>query len=167
VAGPPDVLSSPPQRGRWYAAAIGIAVLVGIVLFRLGPDRTPQPAPAGPGEIAAPGPVSSAVPTGQVPRTSAPLDPADTAMGALPASGGSPGGTAAIEAAREVAQAHCNAISAWQMTLNGDNGEYQHVIVLMSPSGPAYPDVFLQVELTWAGDHYRWSASRSALRACP
>lgn len=167
MAGPSDVLSSPPQRVRWYAVAIGIAVLVGIALFQLGPDQTPQATPPGPVETAAPGPVSSTVPTGQVPRTSAPLDPADTATGALPASGGSPGGTAAIGAAREVAQAHCSAISAWQMTLNGDDGEYQHVTVLMSPSGPAYPDVFLQVELTWAGDHYRWSASRSALQACP
>ena len=167
VAGPPDVLSSPPRRVRWYAVAGGIAVLVGIGLLRLGPDPTPQALPAGPTVTAAPGPVSSAVTTGQMPRTSAPLAPADTATGALPASGGTAGGTAAIEAARQVAQSHCSAISAWLMTLNGDTGEYRHVVVLMSPSGPAYPDVFLQVELTWAGDHYRWAASRSALEACP
>jgi hypothetical protein len=99
--------------------------------------------------------------------TSTTIDPADLTTGSAPAPAGLPNGTAAVAAARTVADTYCDRISGWRLTIDGEDGEYLQVVVLLRPAGPAYPDVVLRIELTWTGDHYDWAASRTALESCP
>ncbi len=163
MAGQPDVLSSPPSSPRrWLAlavglAAVGVAVTVALVDGEgAGTDRAEQPA------------ATSSVPTsGPTEQTSTTIDPADRVTGSLPAASGTPSGTSAIEVAQGVADSYCDQIGTWRITLDGDNGEYFRVLVLMRPNGPAYRTVALRFELTWDTDHYNWAGSRSALESCP
>jgi len=163
MAGTPDVLTSPPASPRRRLLVLGLvlavaaAVLV-VVLVGGGTD----------GEQAAPPAAStSAPPLGRPRATSTTIEPADRITGSLPAPAGIPIGTAAIEAARAVADSYCDRISSWQLTIDGEDGEYLNVVVLLRPSGPAYPDVALRIELTWDTDHYNWAGSRSELESCP
>lgn len=164
MAGTPDVLASPPAspRRRLLVLALVLAVAAAVALVVLvggGEDGVEQAAPA---------PTSTSVPPVGRPRaTDTTIDPADRITGSLPAPAGIPIGTAAIEAARAVADSYCDRISSWQLTIDGEDGEYLNVVVVLRPAGPAYPDVALRIELTWDTDHYDWAGSRSALESCP
>lgn len=164
MAGTPDVLTSAPVslRRRWLILGLALAavgIVVSVVLIDGGADGT---------EPVAPPAASSSVPsTDQARPTSATIDPADRITGSLPPPAGLPMGTAAIEAAQAVADSYCEQISSWRLTIDGENGEYLQVVVLLRPAGPAYRDVALRIELTWDDEHYNWAGSRTALESCP
>jgi len=163
MAGTPDVLTSPPAspRRRWLTLGVALAaVSTAATLALVGGDADDASRGTAP--------VASSVPPADPTRpTSTTIDPADLTTGSAPAPAGLPNGTAAVAAARTVADTYCDRISGWRLTIDGEDGEYLQVVVLLRPAGPAYPDVVLRIELTWTGDHYDWAASRTALESCP
>lgn len=173
TGGPPDVIASPPPPGRrpWLiATAALVAVAVGGVLLTRGGEEQPSAAtPTTAVTTTSTGPTTTTIapPTGRRPAaTSAPVDPADITSGELPDVLGLPIGTTALRAAQTVAEGYCARIGSWVIRLEPIDG-YEHVVALLRPSGPAYPNVALQIDLTWDTDHYLWRASRSALEDCP
>ncbi len=162
MAGTPDVLASPPDspRRRWLVLGGGLLVASAAVATVLVGGQTADP------ELAAP-PASSASSADRPQPTAITIDPADRITGSLSPTAGLPVGTAAIEAAQAVADSYCDRIGTWRLTIDGEDGEYLQVVVLMRPNGPAYRDVALRIELTWDSDHYDWAGSRSALESCP
>lgn len=166
MGGTPDVLASPPTSPgrRWLTLGLVLIVAaVAVVVALVGGGGGDQPA-----QSAAATAATTPAPTGR-PRPTAPtIAPADRITGTLPPLGGLPNGSsAAVAAARTVADSYCNVISSWQLTIDGEDGEYFNVVVLLRPAGSTYRDVALRIELTWDTDHYTWAGSRSALEACP
>lgn len=168
-----DVLaSSTPRTPRpWVigAAILALVAVVGVLLYGGGGSGEDAAAPT-PGTTITTSASPSALPsTPQVPRpplTSNPIEPADITEGVLPDVLGLPIGTTALTAARAVADGYCARIASWVIRLEPID-DYDHVIALLRPSGPAYPGVALQIDLTWDGSRYSWRASRSALESCP
>lgn len=163
MAGTPDVLTSPPTSPwrRWFVLALVVAAVAAVVIVGLidGGARAPQ--------AGAPAATSSAAGTPRAPATSTTIDPADRITGSLPAAGSVPSGAIAVEAAQGVADSYCPRIASWRLTVDGEDGEYLRVVVLLRPNGPAYRNVALRIELTWDTDHYDWAGSRTALESCP
>ena len=164
MAGTPDVLTGAPAspRRRWLTLALVLVVAgVTVIVALVGSGRQ------GPGPAAGPTASSAVTSTSQPRATRTTIDPANRIAGSLPVSSDIPTGAAAIAAAQFVADSYCEQISSWRVTIDGENGEYLNVVVLLRPAGPAYRNVLIQVELMWTGDHYDWAGSRTALESCP
>lgn len=171
--GPPDVLDWTPKRSPrpWLVGVAVLAVLVLAAYLLTGGDDEPQARPA---PTATP-PMTTATPTPPTtsagpppPRTSAPYDPADLTTGQLPDSFGAASGQTALRAVEAVANGYCARISTWRIQLLPDvEDDFLEVRALLRPSGPAYPNVLLQIDLTWEGDHYSWATPRQPLLDCP
>lgn len=167
--GPPDVLDWAPRSPRPWL--IGIAVLALLVLaayLLTGGDDEPE---AGPAPITTPSITTTTTTTSAgtpPPQTSAPYDPADLTTGQLPDSFGAASGQTALRAVEAVANGYCARISTWRIQLLPEpEDDYLQVRALLRPSGPAYPNVLLQIDLTWEGDHYSWATPRQPLLDCP
>lgn len=165
MAGTPDVLSSPPASPARRRLAFGLALAVAVTAAALAASGSSEDDPD---QAAAPTATSSsAPPADRTGSTRTTIDPSDRVTGSHAVSSAVPNGATAIEAAQAVADSYCERISSWRLTIDGADGEYLRVVVLLRPAGPAYRDVALHIELTWDVDHYDWAASRTALESCP
>lgn len=165
VAGTADILdqSAPRRRGPQIIAG-ALAILAGLVLWITRADDDV-------GGAAAPLPRSAATSTDTQPSsppTTTSFDPADRTRGELPASLGAASGQTALRAAEAVANGYCLRIASWRIQLLPDVEDgYLEVRARLRPSGPAYPDVLLEIDLQWDTDHYVWSTPRQPLLDCP
>ena len=168
--GQPDVLDWTPSRSPrpWLVGAAALALLVLAAYLLTGGDDEPR---AGSAPTTTPSVTTSTTTTSAgpvLPQTSAPYDPADLTTGQLPDSFGAASGQTALRAVEAVANSYCARISTWRIQLLPEpEDDFLRVRALMRPSGPAYPNVFLQIDLTWDVDHYSWATPRQPLLDCP
>lgn len=152
----------------WLVGAAALALLVLAAYLLTGGDDEPR---AGSAPTTTPSVTTSTSTTsaGPVPpQASAPYDPADLTTGQLPDSFGAASGQTALRAVEAVANGYCARISTWRIKLLPEpEDDFLRVRALLRPSGPAYPNVFLQIDLTWDVDHYSWATPRQPLLDCP
>jgi len=149
VAGTTDLLTSPEPRGgrgrRYAGAAVLVVAVVAVTLVVRSAGSGKQAA----GPPSTPVAIATSATAAASPRTSTPIDADDLITGSLPSTAGVPFGTTAIRAGKSVVDIYCERISSWRIQVRSEEGSNLHAVVLLSPAGPAYPDVFLQIELTW------------------
>ncbi|CAN5363276.1 hypothetical protein BH20ACT5_BH20ACT5_23450 [soil metagenome] len=91
----------------------------------------------------------------------------DLITGIRPVTGLPPSGNAAIAIARTVVGEYCDRIESWRIRVERATADYSEVVLVLTPSGPAYRSVSIRLELTWQRGHYTWTGSRAALLSCP
>lgn len=73
----------------------------------------------------------------------------------------------AASAAEDVVQIHCRPdIPSWAAALITSGNSYDTAVFIMSPANRRYGTFVVQVELTWAGDHYSYAVVAGHVERC-
>lgn len=172
-----DVLDSGASRrgsrSRLRAALVlGLVVVLaagGLLLFqRLQPDPVPADSAeasesAGAGGRGGPGGGDQA--EGGAPDL---VDESAERVSGDAAANGGPSFSAALSAATEVVETLCSTdIPSWSARLveRAPDG-YDTAVFLMSPANRSFGTFVVQVELTWVGDHYAYTAVAGHVERC-
>jgi len=150
--------SSPTLR-RWLVAAavVGIALAALFGFQALQPDPVPDP------------PTATATPTTPAPDVADPslVDASATRLyGDLPPAGVQNFSTA-VNAATDVVRMQCRPdIVSWSASLIRSGNAYDQAVFLMSPANRSFGTFVVQVELTWAVDHYSYAVVAGHVERC-
>lgn len=153
--------AEPRPRSRPWLTVAGLVVAALAALFAF---QALQPAPVADQPISTP--TSEMAPSGEAVDPSLVDASASRIYGELQP-GGLQGFSTAVRAANEVVRIHCRTdIPSWSASLISSENSYATAVFLMSPANRAYGTFVVQVELTWAVDHYAYAVVAGHAEQC-